>query len=144
MQALLDLYDYSITIGNETVQLTCCLTNWTLTAINVPCGQGMSCIGQCTAKDAFLCPSGVCGDCERGLRFDEEEDSTRTRQSASVTRPSHSISWCPRYGCRVNFWPICCYHPVCKKKKNVPQQCLSLSILFGKHLITEYNELPGR
>ena len=149
MQALLGLYDHSITIGDETVQVTCCSTNWTMVAIEVTCGQGMSCIGQCTAKDASLCPSGVCGNCEQGLQFDEEEDSTRTRQGhAAVTLPPWTLSFCPLVCNRVpgwvRRWTICCYHPVCKKRKDVPQKCTGWAILIGKNVTMQCYDFAGR
>ena len=71
-----DFFDSAFTFLNESIEVGCCARDTTLT--NVTCGQGTSCIGQCSAIDASLCPSGNCtedsADCQPNLESDEEEE----------------------------------------------------------------------
>lgn len=48
-----DFFDSSFTFFNDSIQVGCCAPDLTLT--KVTCGQGTSCVGQCSAIGASLC-----------------------------------------------------------------------------------------
>ena len=112
-----DFFDSAFTFSNESIQVSCCARDTTLT--NVTCGQGTSCIGQCSAIDASLCPSGNCTDdpedCKPNLELNEAENLGERRKPIS-SRPSWEFKWCtPR--CWVRYHKACCFHPICQKRK---------------------------
>ena len=48
--------------------------------------------------------------------------------------PSWVFNWCPR-NCRwVKYWPQCCYHPICARKKK--KRCSWISNYFGIAVLT--------
>ena len=113
----LDFFDSAFTFSNESIQVPCCARDTTLT--NVTCGQGTSCIGQCSAIEASLCPSGNCThdpeDCKPNLELKEAENVGERRKPIS-SRPSWEFKWCtPR--CWVRYHKACCFHPICQKRK---------------------------
>ena len=131
---LLSFYDNALTVNNETTIVTCCGIN--LRPQSVSCGHGVSCSGQCSAKDAFLCPSGVCDNCEQGLQM--EEELTQERVFAPVTLPSWALSHCPRLchsssarSVLTRYWPLCCYHPTCKAMSVVRSKCVNHAVYLG-------------
>ena len=127
----LDFFDSAFTFSNESIQVPCCARDTTLT--NVTCGQGTSCIGQCSAIGASLCPSGNCtedpADCRPNLESDEEEEEDHgMRRKPISSRPSWQLKWCtPR--CRVHYHKACCFHPICRSKKR--QSCSWLNYFTG-------------
>ena len=132
-----DFFDSAFTFSNESIQVPCCARDTTLT--NVTCGQGTSCIGQCSAIGASLCPSGNCtedpADCQPNLESDEEEEEEEEeeedhgmRRRTISARPSWQLKWCtPR--CRVHYHKACCFHPICRSKKR--QSCSWLNYFTG-------------
>ena len=104
-----DFFDSSFTYFNESIEVPCCSPNATLT--DVTCGQGTSCVGQCSAIGASLCLSGNCTedpeDCNLIL------DSTDTRKRSSMaTLSSDKLKHCYP-ACKVKHIPGCCFHASC-------------------------------
>ena len=104
-----DFFDSSFTYFNESIEVPCCSPNATLTAVT--CGQGTSCIGQCSAIGASLCLSGNCTgdpeDCNLIL------DSAEARMRSSVaTLSSDKLKHCYP-ACKVKHIPGCCFHASC-------------------------------
>ena len=104
-----DFFDSSFTYFNESIEVPCCSPNATST--DVTCGQGTSCIGQCSAIGASLCLSGNCTedpeDCNLIL------DSTDTRKRSSMaTLSSDKLKHCYP-ACKVKHIPGCCFHASC-------------------------------
>ena len=123
---LLSFYDGALSVNNQTTIVTCCGVD--LIPHNVSCGRGVSCSGQCSAKDASLCPSGICKNCEQGLQLEEEQ--TRSSRFSKLNLPSW-VSWrCPSL-CRsstarpvlTRYWPLCCFNPTCKAMGSVHSKC---------------------
>ena len=104
-----DFFDSSFTYFNESIEVPCCSPNATST--DVTCGQGTSCIGQCSAIGASLCLSGNCTedpeDCNLIL------DSAEARMRSSVaTLSSDKLKHCYP-ACKVKHIPGCCFHASC-------------------------------
>ena len=132
---LLSFYDNTLTANNETTIVTCC--GISLSPQNVSCGRGVSCSGQCSAKDASLCPSGMCDQCEQGIQLEEEQITER--RFAPVTLPSWALAHCPRLCYSPNarrvltrYWPLCCYHPICKAMSVVRSKCVNHAVYLGR------------
>ena len=111
-----EFFDSAFTFSNESIEVGCCARDTSLT--KVICGQGSSCIGQCSAIEASLCPSGNCTgnpeDCQPNLGLEEGEDPEE-RYSVSAL-PSWAFKWCaPR--CLVRYHSVCCFHPTCRSKR---------------------------
>ena len=124
-----DFFDSAFTFSNESIQVSCCARDTTLT--NVTCGQGTSCIGQCSAIEASLCPSGICTkdpeDCNPSIVLDEGENHGR-RVPSLAALPSWAFKWClPR--CRVRYHSACCFHPTCYKRRR--QRCSYMKYFTG-------------
>ena len=103
--------------------------------LSVTCGRGESCIGECSALEATLCPSGNCtGDPEdcnpsRILEGEEElEEHNHQERRAVANQASWQFNWCsPR--CNVRRHSACCFHSGCRSKRK--QRCSWLSYLTG-------------
>ena len=112
-----DLYEASFSLAPNMTTTSCCSQDQQL--LNVTCGRGLSCAGQCSALAANLCPTGNCTgdpqDCEPTLQVPED---TRGRgYVASANLPSWVFSWCPSRCKWVRYYPACCFNPNCFKKK---------------------------
>ena len=112
--------------------------------LSVTCGRGKSCIGECSALEATLCPSGNCtGDPEdcnpsRILEEEEEEVNNYREKRAVANQASWQFNWCsPR--CNVRRHSACCFHSGCRSKRK--QRCNWLSYLTGD--CTEQNLIPS-
>ena len=114
--ANIDFFEYAFAFSNETIQVSCCAPDRTLT--NVTCGRGMSCIGQCSAIHASLCLSGKCTenpeDCN--LFLEQRKEKGNRKGWSGVTKPSWQKRWChPK--CNVGKHSECCFHQACYAKK---------------------------
>ena len=137
-----DFFDSSFTFFNESIQVRCCSPGLTLT--NVTCGQGTSCIGQCSAIGASLCLSEVCtadpDDCNISL-----EPEKRKKRRAGTCKACQSLQALRKCApkCRVRKQPACCFHPVCYGKR--PKYCSSTNYFSGIpfYLDSKKNNTPG-
>ena len=96
------------------------------------CGQGISCIGQCAAIEASLCPTGNCTgdpkDCRPNLGLEEGGDPVKRKSYSVAALPSWAFKWCtPR--CRVRYHSACCFHPTCRSKRR--QLCSWMNYFTG-------------
>ena len=118
----MDFFDIAFTFSNHTSNVTCCHPNNTFEVAT--CGQGASCVGQCLALGATLCPSGECTDdprtCDLKFRSELAEDEQRVAWS--------DLSWCTnsQHQCRVRKHRDCCYNPNCLKWPGRKQACSCL------------------
>ena len=97
------------------------------------CGRGKSCIGECSALEATLCPSGNCTgdpeDCNPSIILEEEEEDNHRERRAVANQASWQFNWCsPR--CNVRRHSACCFHSGCRSKRK--QRCSWLSYLTGE------------
>ena len=126
-----DFFDSSFTFSNESIEVSCCTRDASLTSVT--CGRGSSCTGQCSAIEASLCPSGNCTgnfeDCSPSLGLDEGENHGKGRSAA--TRPSWEFRWCVP-ACQVRYHSACCYHPTCRAQRG--QLCSWINYLTGGFL----------
>ena len=122
-----DFFDYAFSNSNESIEVPCCNRDLSLT--NVTCGRGQSCVAQCSAIDALLCPSGVCtedpDDCSLSFPTGTEDEKN---QRSDATSGASSLNFCPRY-CPVKKHMKCCYHPVCQPKRSL---CAGFSVMTGE------------
>ena len=111
-----DFFDSSFTFSNESIEVSCCTRDASLTSVT--CGRGSSCTGQCSAIEASLCPSGNCTedpeDCRPNLLLAEEEGDGKGR--SLDTQPSWVFNWCT-HRCPVRYHPSCCFHPTCRRRR---------------------------
>ena len=145
----IDFFESSFTFSNESFEVGCCARDTTLT--NVTCGRGTSCIGQCSAIEASLCPSGNCtgdpNDCRPDLLLDEEEEDNGDgqcdqkidpsdnwkRKKSLATLPSWAFNWCS-HRCLVYYFPSCCFHPTCRMRRQ--KYCSWMRYLTGNGFST--------
>ena len=92
--------------------MSCCASDTTVT--NVTCGQGKSCVGECSAIGASLCLSGVCTENPDDCNFSLEsmERRKRGKDNSVATVNSEKLRWCYP-ACRVKHIPACCFHASC-------------------------------
>ena len=136
---LIDFFDNAFTSSQNLTEVTCCGPDET--TINVTCGQGASCAGQCSAVGAMLCPSQICTDdpktCELDFNDNRNEDENGEQQtggSGSVaTLSSHQLNWCVPDGCRVRKRKECCYNRNCLRDAVRRKACDWMSVLTGIH-----------
>ena len=121
-----DFFDSSFTFYNESIQVSCCGRDKTVTTKT--CGLGASCIGQCSAIDASLCLSGNCTGNPEDCRLGQEAKLNRKKRS-SQTGSSSDYRWCYP-DCRVAKHPSCCFNPHCKSIR--PKRCKYLNYFTGK------------
>ena len=106
--SMLDFYNNVMTFNETLVEATCCTIEGT--PMSVSCGQGTSCSAVCFSKDATLCPTRDCKDCEN---FKEEVKGRRGFSTATLA--SSAFSHCTSNGCRVSGRSrSCCFHPICQ------------------------------
>merc|ERR1711989_74048 len=91
--SMLDFYNNVMTFNDSIVEATCCTVEGT--PLSVSCGRGTSCSAVCYSKDATLCPSQDCKDCETIKEEIKERGSTATYSSSAF---SHCLS----NGCQVS------------------------------------------
>lgn len=125
----LEFFEQAATNSLTAMNVTCCRVGGD--PIVVSCGQGASCVAQCRANEGTLCPSGDCDDC---LSFQEEEQEEEEAEEGGRKRcvacySSSSLSWCTRRGCNVRRFPICCFHPICRRRR--PKKCTWFSYFWG-------------
>ena len=114
-----DFFDSVFTNANQTSNVACCLSD--NKPVNVTCGKGVSCAGECAALEASLCPSGKCTADPKTCDPDNGETATGT--PVTGTSPSStSLQWCdsPQHQCRVRKHPQCCYYPICLDEEKWP------------------------
>ena len=101
--------------------------------MNMTCGRGSSCSGQCSAIGGSLCPSGNCTgdseDCEPILEEENPEGQSGMRSAA--TQSSSALRWCYP-ACHVRRHRQCCFHPVCYRAKR--HVCRWLNYFTGQEL----------
>ena len=132
----IDFFEASFTYSNASIEVGCC-SHITQTLTNVTCGLGASCVGQCSALDASLCPSGNCTgnpeDCKPSLLLEPKVDDHQIGiHRSSATQGSWGINWCSRR-CPVSRSPQCCYHPRCYKKRK--EQCCWMNYNTGEYIL---------
>ena len=123
--SLLDFYNNVMTFNESLVEATCCTIEGS--PISVSCGRGTSCSAVCYSKEATLCPSHNCKDCETL----KEEGGRRERQGFSIaTYSASAFKHCIKNGrCRVSGESkFCCFHPRCERK----QECSFLRYFLGE------------
>ena len=123
--SLLDFYNSVMTFNESLVEATCCTIEGS--PISVSCGRGNSCSAVCYSKEANLCPSHNCKDCETL----KEEEGKRGRQGFSAaTYSSSAFKHCiTSNGCRLSGESkFCCFHPQCGRK----QECSFLRYFLGE------------
>ena len=126
-----DFFDSSFTFYNESIQVSCCGRDKTVTTKT--CGLGASCIGQCSAIDASLCLSGNCTGNPEDCRLGQEAKLNRKKRS-SQTGSSSDYRWCYP-DCRVAKHPSCCFNPHCKSIR--PKRCKYLNYFTGKYIFAD-------
>ena len=106
----------------------CCAPDLTLT--KVTCGQGTSCVGQCSAIGASLCLSEICtadpDDCN--ISLEPEKQKKRNAGTCKACQSSQKLRKCAP-SCRVKRKPACCFHPVCYEKR--PKYCSNTNYFSG-------------
>ena len=143
--SLLNFFDYVMTFNDSVVDLTCCKNDGT--EVYVSCGQGLSCSNACFTRQATLCPSQNCQDCDNINQEEESEDNERgirrntkrrqRRQGPSyVTNSARKFKYCLKWGCPVRWRPECCFHPVCKGRRT--KKCVWLQAFVGNLFVEFY------
>ena len=124
-------FEEAVTFLNVTSTVTCCHTDNTST--NVTCGEGASCVGQCSALGTILCPSGNCSDDPRTCDVEFNGESTVGQGSGASTSSiiGTDLTWCTSDGCRVRVHPVCCYNPTCLTWNGRKEACAWLNYLTG-------------
>ena len=132
--SLLEFYNDVMTFNDSIVELICCKLDGN--PVSVSCGQGFSCAAACYSREAVLCPSHNCEDCDNidkeaeGNSGDEGRKERRGRLSWA-TSFSGSMSHCTRRGCQVGGRSkYCCFHPICRTRRK--RQCSWLQYFSGK------------
>ena len=124
--SLLEFYDHVMTFYEEAVDLMCCKVDGT--PISVSCGQGLSCANACYAKEAVLCPSHNCEDCNNWDHFD---GASRKGSFSWSTQFSSMMRSCLN-NCPVGKRKHCCFHPSCRKRENLKRRCSFFQYFVGK------------
>ena len=113
----------------------CCAPDLTLT--KVTCGQGTSCVGQCSAIGASLCLSEICtadpDDCN--ISLEPEKRKKRNAGTCKACQSSQKLRKCAP-SCRVKRKPACCFHPVCYEKR--PKYCSNTNYFSGIPFYLDY------
>ena len=60
--SLLEFYNEVMTFNDSVVELVCCKLDGS--NVSVSCGKGFSCAAACYSREAVLCPSHNCEDCD--------------------------------------------------------------------------------
>ena len=126
----LEFFEQVATHSLTVMNVTCCKVGGE--AVVVSCGQGASCVAQCRANQGTLCPLGDCDNClsfEEQPEEEEEEEEEGGGKRCVACHGSSSFAWCTRRGCNVGQYPICCFNPLCRKRK--PKKCAWFSYFWG-------------
>ena len=134
--SLLEFYNEVMTFNDSVVELVCCHLNGS--NISVSCGRGLSCAAACYSREAVLCPSHNCEDCDNvdnevGEGSGQRKEGVKERRGrlAWSTLFSGAMSHCTRRGCNVRGrFKYCCFHPLCRRRKR--RQCSWFQYLLGK------------
>ena len=137
--SLLEFYNEVMTFNDSVVELVCCKVDGS--NVSVSCGKGLSCAAACYSREAVLCPSHNCEDCdnvdevgivdEEGIEQRKEGVEERKGGWSWATQFSGKMSHCTRRGCQVGgHFKYCCFHPVCRKQKR--RQCSWFQYFLGK------------
>ena len=137
--SLLEFYNEVMTFNDFVVELVCCKLDGT--PVPVSCGKGLSCAAACYSREAVLCPSHNCDDCDAvdEVSIVDEEGIEQRKEGAEVrkggwswaTQFSGKMKHCPGRGCRVDGrFKYCCFHPHCRKQKR--RQCSWFQYFLGK------------
>ena len=107
----------------------CCTSDNKLTM--VACGRGASCAGECSAVQAYLCPSRNCTgnpeDCSLEPRLELEEEGEENLERCPTCSAGH-LKWCTP-DCPVSTSHECCYHPKCYNQ--MKEECCWRDYLTG-------------
>ena len=124
-----------MTFNDSVVELVCCKLDGS--NVSVSCGKGMSCAAACYSREAVLCPSHNCEDCDNvdgvgeGVSLRKGGVEERKGGWSWSTQFSGKMSHCTRRGCQVGGrFKYCCFHPVCRKKRR--RQCSWFQYFLGK------------
>ena len=134
--SLLEFYNEVMTFNDSVVELVCCKLDGS--PVSVSCGKGLSCAAACYSREAVLCPSHNCEDCDNvdgvgeGSEQRKEEGVKERRGGWSwATQFSGAMSHCTRRGCPVGgSFKHCCFHPVCRNRKG--RQCSWFQYFLGE------------
>ena len=134
--SLLEFYNEVMTFNDSVVELVCCKLDGS--PVSVSCGKGLSCAAACYTKEAVLCPSHNCEDCDNvdgvGEGSEErKEEGVKERQGrwSWATQFSGAMSHCTRRGCPVRGRnKYCCFHPICRNRKR--RQCSWFQYFLGE------------
>ena len=122
--SMLDFYNNVMTFNESMVEATCCTLEGT--SLSVSCGRGTSCSAVCYSKEATLCPSRDCKDCET-----IKEEGKERRDFSIATLSSSAFSHCTRNGCPVGGRSkFCCFHPQCQRRRQ--QECSFMRYFLGE------------
>ena len=135
--SFVDFYNHVMTFSESKVHLVCCKLD--RTPVTATCGQGFSCAAACHSKEAVLCPSHNCENCDdmEGL-VQVEAQRKRGGHSRGGNCPACSFSAdlnnCKSDGCKVlkkyGGDPKCCFHPDCRDAR--PRKCSWFKNLMGE------------
>ena len=122
--SMLDFYNNVMTFNESMVEATCCTLEGT--SLSVSCGRGTSCSAVCYSKEATLCPSQDCKDCET-----IKEEGKKRRGFSISTLSSSAFSHCTRKGCPVGGRSkFCCFHPQCQQRRQ--RECSFMRYFLGE------------
>ena len=135
--SLLEFYNEVMTFNDSVMELVCCKLDGT--PVTISCGRGFSCAAACYSKEAVLCPSHNCDECDN-VDEDKEEGSENVektgRRLSWSTQFSGAMNHCTRRGCQVGRRSkYCCFHPVCRRQKK--RQCSWLQYFLGRLSISK-------
>ena len=125
-----------MTFNDSVVELVCCKLDGS--PVSVSCGQGLSCAAACYSKEAVLCPSHNCEDCDNVDGVSEEIEGRKAEVIKErrggwswSSQFSGAMSHCTRRGCPVRGRnKYCCFHPTCRNRKR--RQCSWFQYLLGE------------
>ena len=135
--SLSEFYNEVMTFNDSVMELVCCKLDGT--PVTISCGRGFSCAAACYSKEAVLCPSHNCDECDN-VDEDKEEGSENVektgRRLSWSTQFSGAMNHCTRRGCQVGRRSkYCCFHPVCRRQKK--RQCSWLQYFLGRLSISK-------
>ena len=140
--SLLEFYNEVMTFNDSVVELVCCKLNGS--PVSVSCGRGFSCAAACYSREAVLCPSHNCEECDN---VDNEVDEGSGQRKERVKERlawsslfSGAMSHCTRRGCNVRGrFKYCCFHPTCRSRKR--RQCSWYQYFLGKSILDGYSSI---
>ena len=147
--SLLEFYNEVMTFNDSVVELVCCKLDGS--PVSVSCGKGLSCAAACYSREAVLCPSHNCEECDNvdnkvGEESGQRKEGVKERLAWS-TLFSGAMSHCTRRGCNVRGrFKYCCFHPTCRSRKR--RQCSWFQYFLGKSILAlmvllQYCQITG-